>query len=496
MKAFLQRYGLFLLASAFFCVQGVIAIAEDTPVSVYGTVVLWCAAVLAFQLGIVWLAGRRFPSPAVETGLAALFVALNAVAFYLAFVHAFIDLGTAGRLFVLVAAWSIAAHVLQGAARRPVLGATLCAILAINMVVSVGYAMVTGRDAGAPPSPDLHRYDGIAFKERPNVHLVAVDSLLPKVLAEKHLGLSPEYDRVLRESGAIMLPNMFASFAPTTHSLPSVARLSDPGFRSAGAFAGRVLDPLYHVFRNNGYRISAGYNSGKKAFGGKGPYVDEYFSNNPYGRLFQESALCKYQGKGERYLQLFGFCPLAKRLEPRASQPWKDFVVAHLGALGDSGEREAPWLTFYYVYSVLGHTKVDYETEDVTDFREYREQFDAKQRDLSNGWLKDLIATIRAKDPHSIVFIFGDHGPWLSRTADARKDPGFFVRDRYGVLGAILATDAPCARSDETRHYYQGFGTPERVIAGIVRCLAERPEAVDRAVRFSSQYDFARFPYE
>lgn len=495
MKRFFQAHALFLLISAFFFVQGIIAIAEDTPFVVYGTVTLWFAGVLAVEILILVWAPRPFPLRArgvIHNALASFFVALNIIAFYVSFLEEFLSQELAVQAFVLVALWSITAHVLHASSGRALLRSTISVILVINMVVALAYPAVTKSGAAKGVGAGTNPYDAVVLKEKPNVHLIAVDSMLPDTLAGKHLGFHPAYHRILEAHGATIFKNLFVSYAPTTHSLRSVALLSDPRNLPEGAVAGRGLGPLYRIFRNSGYRVSFGYASGKKAFGVKGPYVDEYFSVNPWGKAFSESALCKYQGDSERRYQLLGFCAIASWLEPGGTGTWDDFVVQQVGSKGQS---ETPWLTFYYVYS-LGHTSKEYRSDHLEDFREYREAFLEKQASLSQDWLVDVIETIQANDPDSIVFIFGDHGPWLSRTVSFEEMPGFFVQDRYGVFGAVLPTNSRCARDEPLSHYFDGFGTPERVIAGIIRCLAERPEAMDRAVNFTQTYDYKQFLYD
>jgi hypothetical protein len=482
------------LVSVYFFALGAVAIAEDTPAAVYATVTVWFLCVISVQLLVVWGASHFHGATAIRNAISSCFAAANVIAFYLAFFGGFVSRGPALQILAWLGISGAVWASLYLAQRLPFLWTLLSAILIANTAFTVGHAMTSAGGGTPTAGNNLAPYGAIKLARKPNIHLIAVDSMLPETLANRHLGIATDYDRFMREHGAVVFRNLFASFAPTTESLSSVARLADPSFSGHDGFSGRTLEPLYHIFRNNGYRIASGYNAGKRNFGDQGPAVDEYVNSNAWGgRTFSQSALCKYQDAVERGLQLYGFCALAVRLEPAVGGSWEDYVDERIGEKGSS---PTSWLTFHYVYSALGHTSKAYVSTSQDDFVAYRKVFFEKQRSMARDWLPKLTATIAARDPHAIVFVFGDHGPWLSRTIQPDDMPRFYVQDRYGIFGAVLNTDDPCVAEGALTHYFDGFGTPERVIAGIVRCLASNPEAVDRAVNFRETGPFRAYLYE
>ena len=110
-------------------------------------------------------------------------------------------------------------------------------------------------------------YKDIKFKKKPNIHLVSFDSMMPESLAEKYLGINVNYADVLREKGAVVFKNGFASQVPTQKSLSSISRLGDKRFfvpEEVGYFSGRELSPLYFIFKKNGYKLASGFEGGKK----------------------------------------------------------------------------------------------------------------------------------------------------------------------------------------------------------------------------------------
>jgi hypothetical protein len=112
-----------------------------------------------------------------------------------------------------------------------------------------------------------------------------------------------------------------------------------------------------------------------------------------------------------------------------------------------------------------------------------------------NTILPELVKTIKANDPTAIVFVFGDHGPGLSRSLKLEESPEFYVQDRNGVFGALLATDQPCSMKD-IEYYNKEFSTPERVLSGVVRCLATDPDSVDQLANFNEEFEFRKYLYE
>jgi hypothetical protein len=100
------------------------------------------------------------------------------------------------------------------------------------------------------------------------------------------------------------------------------------------------------------------------------------------------------------------------------------------------------------------------------------------------GMLDRMLADIRTSDPEAIVFVFGDHGAWISRGMAYGEKPEFVVQDRHGILGAVFGAEA-CMPFLQPAGGAR-FQTSSRVVAGILQCLAggESPLTKD--------YDFGR----
>ena len=107
-------------------------------------------------------------------------------------------------------------------------------------------------------------------------------------------------------------------------------------------------------------------------------------------------------------------------------------------------------------------------------------------------WLQ---ATVRDDPAPSILIVMGDHGPILSRTLSFDDEPTFVVQDRHGILAAVLFNSTGCTR-DQLQHYTATFATPERILAGVFRCLTRDPAQLDLALKFDEAFEFKIFLYE
>jgi len=346
-------------------------------------------------------------------------------------------------------------------------------------------------------SSNIGKYAKIVFKERPNVHLISFDSMTNAAIAKEHMDIDVlPHSEFLKDKTVIVFKNMFASNAPTMPSLHSVMLLADPdGYveRKPSLLAGQRDSPLSAVFRSNSYKIATGYPV-SEVLGQQGAYVDE-FRTAESSSLIADSPLCEYSSEVQKLVQFFGFCKYFPDpdIEQTEILPWSDIVIK---TIAEKGTSESPWLTFHYIYNPIGHTAKDFRSDSPEELKKYR-SFYLSQSKRVVEILKSLLVEIDRNDPNSIVFIFGDHGPWLSRrtTPNDEKSRRFFTLDRYGVYGALVKTNNPCA-TPSIDSYRKSYTTPERVIGGIIRCLSRDPEYVDTALKFKEVVNFNNFLYE
>lgn len=334
----------------------------------------------------------------------------------------------------------------------------------------------------------------IAFQDTPNLHLVSFDAMIPQTLAREFIGVDAPYQNFMEQRDAYIFPNLFSSYTYTRTSLNSLLWLaSEPHRRKQyerGFFSGEKDSPLYHLFREQGYSIAAGFQT--PYLGRKGEYIDEYTEK------FDPLLGNRFCFSNPDHNFFFGICSLFKKYSKWTGreQIWSQEVIE---TLQEKATTQTPWLTFHYLLPHVGHTKLNFQTGNDEDLQEYREQFAQKALEAV-PILQEMLDSIHRQDPDAIIFIFGDHGAVLTRSMAEEENPEFFAQDQHGVFGAI--EDNNQCKRDDLEHYRDpsGFTTLERVMAGILRCLAENPLDVDNALdaidAFHEDTDFSLYLYE
>lgn len=479
---------LFILLSAAFLAASFPAILEQLNAGFWSLLLGYVGIVLLLQAGCLYLVLRVTRWPLGASLVFVGFSVLNAYATYLVLREDFHKAGGAVQAGVIFLVGLIAGILFAVAAsgRWPL--RKLCTVLII--VIAAPVAVVIPKKINALiQANQVAAFSGIEFRSMPNVHILGIDSMTAPVLAEKYLKLTDlGYEPLLRSERAILFRNSFASIVPTKRSLNSVMRLAHPDLPGVpDYFAGRRDSPLARVFRDNGYKVLTGFDN--LYFGTKGPYVDDYYPRTH--QVVAENALCALAVASP--LKFYSFCPLMSRWQGPATKQgkWPGIVSARIRSASGSGQ---PWLTFTHIYNPIGHTSLNYQTSDMAAFEKFRD-FYHRQAIRAADIIGPIVESLLNDDGKSVLLVIGDHGPWISRTANEEQEKEFFVQDRHGIAAAVLVNETDCKRAD-FEHYATSYITPERIIAGLIRCLAKQPEKVDAAVKFKEVYDFKDFLYE
>jgi hypothetical protein len=494
-------FKVFLLSSIYVFLLGFETISVKVSLSIQLVVTSFFVLIVISQLLICFILYYFHHSPRFSDLMWSFFLAINSVACYLSFFGILLSRPFWLKITMFLLFWLVlfGLFYLTKTFSKFRTGFFLTVIVSIFVNFGISYN-IAPKNVDKANLPSLVSYKTIVLKEKPNVHLIGIDSMIPASLAKKFLNInSVPYVELLESKGAISFNNLFASAVPTRASWSSIVRLADENFDKTklGYFAGKYLGPLYFIFRNNGYKIASGYNS-KKHFGPKGPYVDDYIRESmdllEKNDSIYQSDICRYQGmRSEEVLQLFGICKFARAINNKAVK--NSWPVSVFKRIGEKGKSEESWLTLHHIYRPIGHTWKGYRHEKESDRKSFRDYYKEGSNNLTK-LLPKLIGEIRDNDPRAIVFLFGDHGTYTSRGINCEDDPDFCVQDKYGIYGALLKTENKCA-SFQVNHYREnGYSTIERVIAGIIRCLASNPEAVDQAVNFKESHSYKNYLYE
>jgi hypothetical protein len=348
----------------------------------------------------------------------------------------------------------------------------------------------------------FEEWGNLNFKDRPNIYLLSFDSLIPNEVATKYLGINEVfYQGVIKEKFQ-EIPNSLSFKVPTQPSLNSIMRLDQ---RTQGLngnlFAGREPSILGQVFRRNNYKINTGYST--NFFGRKGPYIDEYITLGK-GVYFEHTTLCIDLGNSIRAKsRLLFLCSVYKNLNKlqnknkenklyeklfnilfsdkssiSLAKEWHERIISYIKR---NAKIKQSSLTFFYTYSPVGHTSLDYDHKNLEMKKSYQKYFTEGAQLLAND-LNDIFEAIKNNDPNSLVIIFGDHGAWMSRSANENQESEFFYQDRHRILMALMKTDNKC--SNPERVYSANYATPSRLLADIFLCLGVDNNSFSRLIDF------------
>jgi hypothetical protein len=488
-------FGLFSLASFDFFLLGIQVISKEVSKNVSWIVFGFFVIVLVIQLAVLAVVARLTDNEGIKAAVGGLMLAGNIIAFYVAFYDKFLTFHKAQLLLAGLALAVVSALALYFVRRIPLLLKVLFLALVVNSLYTLVSVISYNPNKGVTnPNEVLAKYQNIKLKSKPNIHLIAFDSLQPGAVVEKHMGLKNlPYVTYLQQNSTI-IKNLFATGSPTKNSFNSQLRLADGRLRGDGYFAGRIESPVVNVLHANGYKLETGFS--EDYFGAKGPYVDDYIRLHSEDSV-NDSTLCGLSTRKEKILKLYGFCLLYSRFikQPEATHA-NDWHQKVFDIISNKAHAGSPWMTINYIYNPIGHTPVTMDGHDKVTIKKYIAVYERKSKNDVPTILSKLIDTIKKNDPNSIVLIFGDHGPILSRAIPIEENPEFNVPDRFAVFGAIYKGNNPCSNINNIDYYRQSYTTLERVVAGIFRCLAVDPTTVDKAVDFQEPYPFGKYLYD
>ena len=343
----------------------------------------------------------------------------------------------------------------------------------------------------------------VAFSETPNIYFVGFDSITPEAVMSKYMGIETTDFHRLMEREMRRFRNLFANAVPTKISFNALMALDQDIYREnresrrlPNYFAGHDLSPLIWLLRLNGYETTSIYQD--TYFGrAQGPHIDNYAVN-------KRSALCSLLDEGIRALAFWGYCwsSGAERLPATERLSSGDFLVQQLSGV----DKGSPQFVIAHLW-LPGHTPGMFDYKN----REDRERFLAGfERNFNKAAipLEQIIEHLRANDPDSILFAFGDHGAWLSRGFDVEDDPAFVLQDRFGILGGVYPRDRCAPELDEAER--KGYMTSLDVVHAIIECLSDGqsplieprrdrfwiPSVVDDSIPEDHSYDYKEFLYE
>lgn len=454
--------------------------------------VVYIVAVGSAIGALVWVIDRWCENFFVP--LVSLFISFLIFSLRLSFFGFVIEMPLPWYAALFFVTWAVMAWLLSVGLRRnrvpyPVFSAAALIVLMAPVVLSLGNllseAMVQRGQEQVLPSLLSRRnlpagWEQLVFKERPNIYLLSIDSLIPADIARVHLSIDkPAYYRlvpsILKE-----IPRALMFEVPSLRALNSVMRLEQQRLRQgADAFTGGDNSVLSGIALANSYDLITGW-PGHVPSWRRGVNVTELLTPQ-FARPVKEYFLCEVSGGVSRkYLvRALFFCRVLELLDvnhPESYEervPFRDLVASRALEVA-AGSR--PTIFFTYIYDPIGHTDGDFDSTSLVDRGRYRANF-LRQSELAAEFLDNTINAIRNFDRTAIIIVFGDHGAWLSRTSDPRVDPNFFYSDRHRVFLAVAQGGHACGHP-AINAAEQRFFTPSRYLFVIFSCLAGREVGV------------------
>lgn len=317
----------------------------------------------------------------------------------------------------------------------------------------------------------------VDFKSKPNIYFIAFDSLIPKVLLKKYLDLETTNYHDVLDSNFKRFENFFADRTPTMSSLNSLLALdldhyseSTRNKTSRLFFSGHAPSPLFEIFKHNGYRTTTYFRS-LYLGNAKGPYVDSYQVNK--WDLNIENGICKFiKPWGYKAFTFLGYCHVARTpfIKNWFWKEQKSDESDHLiKSFRSNLNKSVPQIFLAYIYSP-GHTPHGFNNKDNVAVEKFKQHY-LEESKKTASYLNKIVSFVSNEDPQAIVYIFGDHGPWISRSSSNDEVSTFKIQDRFGIYGGIYPKDR-CEQSFNTP-YNNNFMTVLQGAHMIIRCLAD-----------------------
>lgn len=369
-------------------------------------------------------------------------------------------------------------------------------LLAMAIIPFSGAVFDQTRSAG---SIETDEYSNFKFTSKPDIYLVSIDALIPSTLAKAYLSIDRlPYEEALFEGGHIFR-NAFSSYARTYLTLNSVMRLANPKYLadpkypelSENYFYGQSDSPIARIFRENGYNVRTGTRFGEAA-AMAGPFISQPKLSEDTS--IADSRFCVVSSKAN--YALFLLCPIANfinkgHLFPDLSDRYKKLIVEYQSI----EDYSSPQLKYFYASNITSHVGTSFRFDDRKMIDEYSIKYENDAENVYK-YLSEILNSIRKKNRKSIVFVFGDHGAFLSNSIPFEKDPNLVVTDKYGVFASIALNTSTCPTDKFSYYKGNGYITPERVLASIIRCLTDNKNNFDSIMNFKEEHNFSEYLYE
>ena len=340
-------------------------------------------------------------------------------------------------------------------------GVTLSAVALIGLSIVLGRHSLERYDSTRPVEVDMSNVQHVSFRDKPNLYFISFESLVPRSLLRKHYGLDTSRFHDLFEANFRRFPNFFSDDNHTTGSLNMILSLDKDIFIKSpfkyryNLFSGVQPSPLLRILRNNDYETSSYYPHSALFGRYKVAYIDHYTNHSGIG-------VCSLLDAEIRPMAFWGYCAFSR--EANGSD-----IARYLEYFRSRTANERPQFLMTHI-KVPGHTDLRFRYDDQAQRNIAVRHYAQRLNSHAARYLEAILEHLQNSDPHAILYVYGDHGPWLSRGMSFEHNPTFVVQDRLGVLGGVYPPDACTTYFDETLS--KGYMTALDGVHAILRCLS------------------------
>lgn len=96
--------------------------------------------------------------------------------------------------------------------------------------------------------------------------------------------------------------------------------------------------------------------------------------------------------------------------------------------------------------------------------------------------MTNILDFLQSEDPEAILYVFGDHGPFVNRRLQEENSSKFFVQGGYGVFGGVYPRNR--CTSSFAKPYTDGYTTISQGALMIIRCLSDGQEPVVNDIHY------------
>ena len=319
----------------------------------------------------------------------------------------------------------------------------------------------------------------INFDQKPNVYFISFESLVPLSIAQKNFKEKKfAYHDVLQEN-FYSFKNAFTLAFPSNESLNYLLAFDQKKYlllkrenKHLNFFIGIEQSPLLKIFKDNNYDLTTFYDN--FWFGrNKGKYIDNYLVNESGGKF----TTCSFDpGYGFHYkISFLGYCLLSKKIKfkitsliLRKKLNETTTIQKIIEIMETNIKKDKP--QFFMAHNINpGHTFGDYNYDGKGDFVMFQKYYSEKSNIVKNE-LKQIIDFIKTKDPNSILFLYGDHGPKLSAGLEFEDDNVFKITDTFAVYAGIYPKEK-CVRYANIFYETKKFATLVDASKIIINCI-------------------------